>query len=214
MRAGCDVARAAGARHACRDDTGRSEPALRRPHPVRSHPRAPLARRARAISARSVRPRSPRSRAGRMAEPIPVEVDEMLLDGVGSRGVRRPGRPARGDRDGQLHSKNLVIGLGGALTINRSHFLGAVCDMETIMGRPLGPVRDVVDAAFDRFLSPPDPGALGAHRDAGHGRGRRAPRALRRPRRLRRVRRRRLSRRPPTSPAAATSRSWPNPLSA
>ena len=51
------------------------------------------------------------------------------------------------------YSKNLVIGLGGAATINRSHFLGAVCGMERIMGRPLGPVRDVVDAAFDRFVA-------------------------------------------------------------
>jgi hypothetical protein len=46
-----------------------------------------------------------------------------------------------------------VIGLGGAVTIDRSHFLGAVCDLEKIMGRADSPVRDTVDAAFDRFLS-------------------------------------------------------------
>jgi nickel-dependent lactate racemase len=91
--------------------------------------------------------------AGRMADPIPVEVDAILLgdwDLVVSIGQVVPHEVI-----GMANfTKNLVIGLGGALTINRSHFLGAVCDMETIMGRPRGPVRDVIDAAFDRFLSP------------------------------------------------------------
>ena len=50
-------------------------------------------------------------------------------------------------------TKNLVIGLGGGDTIHRSHFLGAVCGMETLMGRAQTPVRDAVDAAFDRFLA-------------------------------------------------------------
>ncbi len=52
------------------------------------------------------------------------------------------------------YTKNLVIGLGGASTIHRTHFVGAVCDMETIMGHASSPVRDLVDAAFDRFLAP------------------------------------------------------------
>ena len=50
-------------------------------------------------------------------------------------------------------TKNVVIGLGGAATIHRSHFLGAVCDMETLMGRAQTPVRDAIDAAFDRYLA-------------------------------------------------------------
>jgi nickel-dependent lactate racemase len=50
-------------------------------------------------------------------------------------------------------TKNLVIGLGGGDTIQRSHFLGAVCGMETLMGRAQTPVRDAIDAAFDRFLA-------------------------------------------------------------
>ena len=32
-------------------------------------------------------------------------------------------------------TKNVVIGLGGAPTIHRSHFVGAVAGMEQIMGR-------------------------------------------------------------------------------
>ncbi len=91
--------------------------------------------------------------AGLMAEPIPVEVDELLLDGWDL--VVSIGQVVPHEVIGMANfTKNLVIGLGGGLTIHRSHFLGAVCDMETIMGHAHGPVRDVVDAAFDRFLAP------------------------------------------------------------
>ncbi len=91
--------------------------------------------------------------AGLMANPIPVEVDELLLDGWDL--VVSIGQVVPHEVIGMANfTKNLVIGLGGGLTIHRSHFLGAVCDMETIMGCPHGPVRDVVDAAFDRFLAP------------------------------------------------------------
>lgn len=51
-------------------------------------------------------------------------------------------------------TKNLMIGLGGAPTIDRSHFVGAVVGMEGIMGRVASPVRDIIDAAFDRFVAP------------------------------------------------------------
>ena len=90
---------------------------------------------------------------GRMADPIPVEVDEHLLAGWDA--VVSIGQVVPHEVTGMANfTKNLVIGLGGAPTIHRSHFLGAVCDMETIMGRAHSPVRDVVDAAFDRFLAP------------------------------------------------------------
>ena len=90
--------------------------------------------------------------SSRMATAIPVEVDRQLLAGwdlVVSIGQVVPHEVA-----GMANfTKNLVIGLGGAVTIDRSHFLGAVCDLETIMGRADSPVRDAVDAAFDRFLA-------------------------------------------------------------
>ena len=94
--------------------------------------------------------------AGLMADPIPVEVDELLLDGWDL--VVSIGQVVPHEVIGMANfTKNLVIGLGGGLTIHRSHFLGAVCDMETIMGCAHSPVRDVVDAAFDRFLAPAIP---------------------------------------------------------
>lgn len=88
---------------------------------------------------------------GAMTEPIPVEVDEIALgewDVIVSIGQVVPHEVI-----GMANfTKNLMIGLGGAATINASHFLGAVCDLETIMGRTFTPVRDLVDSAFDRFL--------------------------------------------------------------
>ena len=90
---------------------------------------------------------------GRMTDPIPVAVDNLLLstwDVVVSIGQVVP-HEVIGIAN---YTKNLVIGLGGSATINRSHFLGAICGMERIMGHVYSPVRDVVDAAFDRFLAP------------------------------------------------------------
>ena len=90
---------------------------------------------------------------GLMTEPIPVEADELLLDGWDL--VVSVGQVVPHEVIGMAnYTKNLVIGLGGAPTIHRSHFLGALVGMETIMGRVHTPVRDAVDAAFDRFLAP------------------------------------------------------------
>lgn len=49
------------------------------------------------------------------------------------------------------HVKNVFVGTGGKESIDRSHFLGAVCGMESMMGRAHTPVRDVLNymaAAF------------------------------------------------------------------
>lgn len=43
------------------------------------------------------------------------------------------------------HSKGVFIGVGGHDTINKTHFLGAVCGMERVMGRAQSPVRAVLD---------------------------------------------------------------------
>jgi carbohydrate kinase (thermoresistant glucokinase family) len=89
---------------------------------------------------------------GLVTEPIPVEVDAILFETWDL--VISIGQVVPHEVIGMANfTKNLVIGLGGAPTINRSHFLGAVCDMEKAMGRAQAPVRDVVDAAFDRFLA-------------------------------------------------------------
>jgi len=54
-------------------------------------------------------------------------------------------------------SKNIFVGAGGKDAIDRTHFLGAVCNMESIMGRARTPVRDIFDymsGAFGRKLPP------------------------------------------------------------
>ncbi len=91
--------------------------------------------------------------AGRYVEPIPVAVDSQLFDGWDL--VISIGQVVPHEVIGMANfTKNVVIGLGGAPTIHRSHFVGAVAGMEQIMGRTTSAVRDVVDAAFDRFVDP------------------------------------------------------------
>lgn len=91
--------------------------------------------------------------ADRFSEPIPVDVDQILFEDWDL--VISVGQVVPHEVIGMAnYSKNLVIGLGGGNTVHRSHFLGAVSDMELIMGHTSSPVRDVVDAAFDRFLAP------------------------------------------------------------
>ena len=51
------------------------------------------------------------------------------------------------------YTKNIVVGAGGADIINKSHFLGAVCNMETLLGRTDTPVRKLFNYAVDEFLS-------------------------------------------------------------
>jgi carbohydrate kinase (thermoresistant glucokinase family) len=91
--------------------------------------------------------------AGRYCEPIPVEVDRILLQDWDM--VISVGQVVPHEVIGLANfTKNIVIGLGGAPTVHRSHFVGAIADMETIMGRADSPVRHAVDAAFDRYIAP------------------------------------------------------------
>ena len=90
---------------------------------------------------------------GRLDQPIPVGVSSRLLDGwdlVVSLGQVVPHEVAGMSN----YTKNLIVGLGGQATIGATHWLGALCGMETIMGRTHTPVRDVLDAAFERLLAP------------------------------------------------------------
>ena len=50
------------------------------------------------------------------------------------------------------YNKNILIGTGGRMSINRSHYLGAVYGMERIMGRADNPVRAVLNRASELFL--------------------------------------------------------------
>ncbi|HDQ15234.1 MAG TPA: DUF2088 domain-containing protein [Sediminispirochaeta sp.] len=49
------------------------------------------------------------------------------------------------------HNKNIFVGTGGTEGINKSHFLGAVYNMERIMGRIDSPVRSVLNYASEHF---------------------------------------------------------------
>jgi nickel-dependent lactate racemase len=52
------------------------------------------------------------------------------------------------------YTKNIMIGVGGGDTINKSHYLGAVYGMERIMGETGSPVRSALDEGFDAFVRP------------------------------------------------------------
>lgn len=91
--------------------------------------------------------------AGAFDESVPVEIDAELFAGWDL--VVSIGQVVPHEVIGMAnYTKNLVVGLGGQPTIHRSHFVGAVVGMEQIMGRSSSAVRDVVDAAFDRFVAP------------------------------------------------------------
>lgn len=90
---------------------------------------------------------------GLYAQPLPVMVNKVLLDGWDL--VVSPGQVVPHEVVGLAnYTKNLMIGLGGRDLIHRSHFLGAVCGMESAMGRVDTPVRAALDRAFERFLAP------------------------------------------------------------
>ena len=50
------------------------------------------------------------------------------------------------------YTKNLMVGVGGSDIINKSHFLGAVSNMERIMGRPDTPVRRLFNYGVEKYL--------------------------------------------------------------
>ncbi|WDE95534.1 lactate racemase domain-containing protein [Lentisphaera profundi] len=52
------------------------------------------------------------------------------------------------------YTKNVMIGVGGGDTINKSHYLGAVYGMERIMGETDSPVRRALNESYDEFVRP------------------------------------------------------------
>jgi len=51
------------------------------------------------------------------------------------------------------YTKNIMVGVGGADTINKSHYLGAAYGMERIMGRIDTPVRRLFNYGVEQFLA-------------------------------------------------------------
>ena len=51
------------------------------------------------------------------------------------------------------YTKNIMVGIGGSDMINKSHFVGASCNMEKIMGQADSPVRKLFNYAVQNFLA-------------------------------------------------------------
>jgi nickel-dependent lactate racemase len=88
---------------------------------------------------------------GLITRPIDVEVNRRLLDRsydiIISIGQVVPHEVAGMAN----YNKNIFVGLGGSNMISQSHMLGAVYDLERIMGRDQTPVRKVFDYAEKHF---------------------------------------------------------------
>src|SRR5579871_534770 len=81
----------------------------------------------------------------------PVQVDRLLVEG-GFDLILSIGQVVPHEVAGMAnYNKNILIGTGGAESISRSHYLGAVYGMERIMGRADNPVRRVLNYASDRI---------------------------------------------------------------
>jgi nickel-dependent lactate racemase len=88
---------------------------------------------------------------GKVDYPWPAQVDKLLVEG-GFDLILSIGQVVPHEVVGMAnHNKNIFIGTGGAESINKSHFLGAVYGMERIMGRADTPVRKVLNYASDNF---------------------------------------------------------------
>jgi len=90
---------------------------------------------------------------GKVGYDIAVEINKALPDG-GYDLILSIGQIVPHEVVGMAnYTKNVCIGTGGNDLINKSHFLGAVCDMETLMGRTDTPVRALLNKAFDDHLA-------------------------------------------------------------
>jgi len=90
---------------------------------------------------------------GCVTDPWPVQVNRLLLEG-GFELILSVGQVVPHEVTGMAnYTKNILIGVGGADSINRSHLLGAVYGMERIMGRVDNPVRCVLDWGAQQYLN-------------------------------------------------------------
>jgi nickel-dependent lactate racemase len=87
---------------------------------------------------------------GRLDYSWPVHVNRTLVEGWDL--ILSIGQVVPHEVVGMANqNKNILIGMGGADTIHRSHFLGAVVGIEQIMGRADTPVRRVLNYAAEQF---------------------------------------------------------------
>ncbi len=89
---------------------------------------------------------------GRLDYSIHCEVDGLLTSGNWDR-IISIGQLVPHEVIGIANqNKNILVGTGGKDIIDKTHFLGAVCNMEKIMGRAKSPVRDTLNYMADHFL--------------------------------------------------------------
>jgi nickel-dependent lactate racemase len=89
---------------------------------------------------------------GKLDYTWPVQINRMLVEG-GFDLILSIGQVVPHEVIGMAnYNKNILIGTGGADSINRSHYLGAVYGMERIMGRADTPVRRVLNYAANHFI--------------------------------------------------------------
>jgi nickel-dependent lactate racemase len=81
----------------------------------------------------------------------PVQVNRLLVEG-GFDLILSVGQVVPHEVIGMAnYNKNIFVGCGGAVAINRSHYVGAVYGMERIMGRADTPVRRLYNYGSDHF---------------------------------------------------------------
>ena len=89
--------------------------------------------------------------AGQVDYPVNVEVNQRLFAGYDL--ILSIGQVVPHEVVGMAnYTKNVLVGVGGADTINKSHFLGAVCNMEKALGHADTPVRRLFNYGVETFL--------------------------------------------------------------
>lgn len=90
--------------------------------------------------------------SGVIHEPFPIAINRILLEkNYGC--IFSVGQVVPHEVAGMAgYTKNIIVGLGGAENIHRTHFLGAAYGMERVMGRADSPVRRVLNYAMGHFL--------------------------------------------------------------
>src|ERR1700683_2231528 len=90
---------------------------------------------------------------GKLNYPWPAQVNRLIVRG-GHELILSIGQVVPHEVIGMAnYNKNILVGTGGAESINRSRCLGGFCGMERIMGRADNPVRRVLNYAASHFLT-------------------------------------------------------------
>jgi nickel-dependent lactate racemase len=89
---------------------------------------------------------------GKVDYTVGVEVNRMLFDDYDL--ILSVGQVVPHEVVGMAnYTKNIVVGAGGSDIINKSHFLGAVAGIESILGQTETPVRSLFNHAVETYLN-------------------------------------------------------------